>query len=134
MAIKLDMSKAYDRVEWKFVREIMLRMGFVQNWVDYIMNCMSTISYQVMLNGSIGETFRPTRGLRQGDPLSPFLCLICGEGLSSLMKMATKEGILKGVKASRGGPQVSHLLFVYDYILFEKASRKVSINDVRVSV
>ncbi|KAH1047286.1 hypothetical protein J1N35_038070 [Gossypium stocksii] len=78
----------------------------------------------VVLNRSIGEVFRPTRGLCQGDPLSPFLFLICGEGLSSLMRLGLKGGSLKGVKASRSGPQVSHLLFADDCILFGEASRR----------
>lgn len=124
MAIKLDMSKAYNRVEWGFIREIMLRMGFTKKWIDSLMNYMSTVSYQVVANGSIGKTFNPKRGLRQGDPLSPFLFLICGEGLSSLMRIASNKGVIKGVKASRSGPQVTHLLFADDCILLGEASRK----------
>ncbi|KAH1131800.1 hypothetical protein J1N35_003178 [Gossypium stocksii] len=76
----------------------MSRMGFDQKWIDAIMKCISTVSYSVVVNGNIGEIFYPTRGLRQGDPLSPFLFLICGEGLSSLMRSATRDGLLKGVK------------------------------------
>ncbi|KAH1063495.1 hypothetical protein J1N35_028482 [Gossypium stocksii] len=62
------------------------------------MKYVSTVSYQVVLNGYVGGKFQPTRGLRQGDPLSPFLFLICGEGLSSLMRLAAREGLSKGVK------------------------------------
>ncbi|KAG8499905.1 hypothetical protein CXB51_006559 [Gossypium anomalum] len=98
MAVKLDMSKAYDRVEWNFVGEIMNRMGFAQEWTNSIMKCMSNVSYTTVVNGSIGEIFYPTRGLRQGNPLSPFLFLICAEGLSCLMRLALRDGILKGVK------------------------------------
>ncbi|KAG8482089.1 hypothetical protein CXB51_027072 [Gossypium anomalum] len=72
----------------------------------------------------LGVKFQPSRGLRQGDPLSPFLFLICGEGLSSLMRLAAREGLLKGVKASRNGPPISHLLFADDCILFGEATRK----------
>ncbi|KAH1073924.1 hypothetical protein J1N35_026252 [Gossypium stocksii] len=98
------MSKAYDRVEWKFITEIMLRIGFAQSWVNSIVNYVSTVFYQVVLNRSIRDIFRPTRGLQQGDPLNPFLFLMCGEGLSSFMRLVSKGGSLKGVKASRSGP------------------------------
>ncbi|KAA3465119.1 reverse transcriptase [Gossypium australe] len=124
MAVKLDMSKAYDRVEWSCLKEIMGKMGFDPNWIRSIMNCISTVSYSVILNGQIGDTFHPSRGLRQGDPLSSFLFLICGEGLSSLMRKATNEGLLQGVKANRRGPQISHLLFADDCILFGEANER----------
>ena len=72
-AIKLDMHKAYDRVEWAFLKEIMLKMGFLQEWVNLIMQCVSTVEYKVRINEEESERFKPTRGLRQGDPLSPYL-------------------------------------------------------------
>ncbi|KAA3475598.1 reverse transcriptase [Gossypium australe] len=96
MAVKLDMSKAYDRVEWNFVKEIMVRMGFANGWMEIIMECITSVSYSVVINGYKGENFWPSRGLRQGDPLSPLLFLMCGEGLSSLMRLAMNEGSLKG--------------------------------------
>ncbi|KAA3489556.1 reverse transcriptase [Gossypium australe] len=124
MAVKLDMSKAYDRVEWNFIKEIMVRMGFAINWIETLMKCLTTVSYSVVVNGYAGENFRPIRELRQGDPLSPFLFLICGEGLSCLMRLATREGLLKRIKASKSGPQVSHLLFADDCILFGEATNR----------
>lgn len=66
-------------------------------------------------------SFKPTRGLRQGDPLSLYLFLICGEGLSTLMRMARKEKRIEGVKVCRRGPSITHVLFDDDYLLFGEA-------------
>ncbi|KAA3467660.1 reverse transcriptase [Gossypium australe] len=76
-------------------------MGFTFNWIETIMECITSISYSVIINGFKWENFQATRGLHQGDPLSPFMFLICGEGLSCLMHLAMSEGLLRGVKASR---------------------------------
>ncbi|KAH1046703.1 hypothetical protein J1N35_037487 [Gossypium stocksii] len=78
-----------------------------------------SLSYSVIVNDCKGRTFKPTRGLCQDDPFSPFLSLICSIRLSALMRLAMKGGLLRGAKASKSGPQISHLLFANDSILFE---------------
>ena len=97
-AIKLDMHKAYDRVEWPFLKEIMLRLGFRQEWVNLIMQCVSTVEYRVRINAEESESFKPTRGLRQGDPLSPYLFLLCTEGLNALLTHAEETKTYQELK------------------------------------
>jgi hypothetical protein len=101
-AVKLDMHKAYDRIEWSFLEKILLQMGFQQRWVKMIMSCVSTVQYRVRFNSQETEIIKPTRGLRQGDPLSPYLFLLCTEGLTSLINQAEQEGELQGVRVYRG--------------------------------
>lgn len=82
------------------------------------MKCASSISYSVVVNGKVGKIFKPTREIKQGNLLSPFLFLVCSEGLFALMRLAMRDGLKRGVKASRSSPQISHLLFANVCILF----------------
>ncbi|OMO86337.1 reverse transcriptase [Corchorus capsularis] len=122
MALKLDLSKAYDRVEWAFLEGMMLRLGFSQQWTSLVMSCVTTVSYSIMVNGTNTEKFSPSRGIRQGDPLSPYLFLFCMEGLSCLLQRAELDGHIRGVAINRYAPTISHLFFVDDSILFLRAS------------
>ena len=122
MALKLDMSKAYDKVERSFLEKIMLKMGFANSWVSMIMECVRTVSYSVLINGEPRGFFHPTRGLRQGDPISPYLFLLCAEGLNALLMKATISKSIHGISISRGGPKITHLFFADDSVLFCRAS------------
>jgi hypothetical protein len=109
-ALKIDMMKAYDRVEWSYLKGVMCKLGFSAEWVTTTMRCVTNVRYAVRVNGELSESFIPTRGLRQGDPISPYLFLLCAERLSCLIQQREQGGTLKGVKNGRLGPTVSHLL------------------------
>ena len=124
MAIKLDMSKAYDQVEWAFLEAIMCRLGFQERLISLMMMCVNSVSYFVLVNGKPKGRIFPTRGLRQGDIISLYLFLLCAEGLSAMLRRVESGGIPRGISVCRQDPLVSHLLFVDDCIVFCNASKE----------
>ena len=124
---KLDIEKAYDHVNWEALFYLLDRMGFGLKWNGWIKACVTSIHFSVLVNGSPEGFFESSRGLRQGDPLSPLLFLLIMEVLSRILKKSEENNLIRGfhVRAVNSvGVQISHLLFANDTILFCDASRE----------
>ncbi|XP_026417296.1 uncharacterized protein LOC113312776 [Papaver somniferum] len=124
IGIKLDMAKAFDRIEWDFLQEITIHLGFSQKWCQLIHHCISTTKNSILVNGSPMDFFSPSRGLRQGDSISPYLFILCMEGFSRFLTNNAKQKIIEPLILAKTWPTVSHLLFADDCILFSKATTR----------
>ena len=122
MGIKLDMSKVYDRVEWDFLEAVMEKLGFSVTWRTLVMACVRTATYSIVVNGQPVGNITPSRRIRQGDPISPYLFLLCVEALSAMLSKAENARVITGVPSSKKGPCLSHLFFADDSLLFCKAN------------
>ena len=120
MAIKVDLEKPYDRMEWCFIRKVLHAYHFPQSLIRVIMSYVTSTKVSILCNGGKLEAFNPLRGLRQGDPLSPYIFILCMEYLGHLIKKKCMEGVWKPLQASRDNIGISHLFFADDLILFAK--------------
>ena len=130
MAIKIDLEKAYDRLEWHFIRDVLELYRLPPSLIKLIMSCVSSSLIAVLLNGGKLEPFHPSRGIRQGDPLSSYLFIMCMEVLGFLISQRCEENLWDLVRVSRGGQAFSHLFFADDLVLFAKADLR-NCNSVR---
>lgn len=101
---------------------LLKRLGFHTKWIQWVMECLTTVLYTYFINGSAQGLVRPTRGLRQGDPLSPYIFILCSEVLSGLCHITQEEGRFLGIRVSQRSPRVNHLLFADDMMIFCQAN------------
>lgn len=112
MLYKLDIEKVYDHVSWEFVHYILGRLGFGSKWRNWVMSCISTASFAVMVTGGPSSFFKVSRGLRQDDPLSPFLFIIVIEVFSKLLDRAGDLNLFRDIYMAGGAEvTVSYLFF-----------------------
>jgi hypothetical protein len=117
MLIKLDLSKYFDRLSWQYLRSVLESFGFDKLWVNWVLKLTSSAFFSILVNGTPSQPFHSTRGIRQGDPLSPFLFVLMAEGLGRYLKAAVLEGSLKGLPLHNLHPVPSHSQFVDDTLL-----------------
>lgn len=125
MMFKIDFEKAYDLVSWEFLDYLFIRMGFNTKWRALIRECLHSSSVSVLVNGSPTKEFRMSKGLRQGDPMAPFLFLIVAKGLSRLIQSAFERKIFMEYSFERGGEKISmsHIQYADDTILIAEMSK-----------
>jgi len=118
LCLKVYFEKAYDSVRWDFLYDMLSRLGFHNVWIKWIRGCMESATISVLVNGNPMEEFKPTRGLRQGDPMAPFLFIVVAKGLAGLVRQAMKANLLSGVKVGNKEVEVSFLQFADDTLFF----------------
>jgi hypothetical protein len=121
LILKLDPQKAYDCISWDYLRMVLIQVGFGLHMKNWILACVSSASFAVLVNGEATYFFRSGRGLRQGCPLSPLLFILVMESLSLLLKQIQRQGTINGIKVARI-TKILHILFVDDILLMTKAS------------
>jgi exonuclease III len=121
--LKLDFEKAYDKVNWNFLKEVMSRKGFSEKWIEWIMKVVCGGRVAVNLNGELGKYFRSYKGLRQGDPLSPLLFNLVADGLSGILSKASARGVIEGVTPHLVEGGLTHLQYADDTVLFIRNSK-----------
>ena len=118
MGLKLNFHKAYDYLEWEFICRVLMALGFDSAVVNLIKQCLSTVKFTLLLNGTKSSSFTPSRGIRQGDPLSPYLFILCSEVLARLINKEVVGGNIHGAKIAPSSPGITKLMYADDVVLF----------------
>lgn len=118
MGLKLDFHKAYDCLEWNFIIVVPRASSFDQKFISLVFQCISIVNFTLLINGCKSSSFSPTRSIRQGDLLSPYLLILCIDVLARLINREVARGALPGVKIAARAPSISSLLYADDAILF----------------
>jgi hypothetical protein len=121
LIVKLDLKKAYDCVDWELIRLMLLKVGLGIHMTKWIISCVTSSSFVVLINGEATDFFRSGRGVRKGCPLSPLLFILVMEGLNRLLKHSLEEGLITWIRISKL-TKILHLLFVDDVLILSKAS------------
>jgi len=122
MAVKVDLAKAYDRLEWSFIHHVLNAFHLPRMLIDLIMSCISSTSISILFNGGKLDSFKPTRGIHQGGPLSPYIFILCMEYLGYFINRECMDKRWVPIKASKDNVGISHLFFTDDLMLFAKAN------------
>lgn len=122
MAIKIDLEKAYDRLSWAFIKETLEDIGLPSNFIELVWHCISTVRMRMMWKGEALEEFTPSRGVRQGDLISPYLFVLCLKKLFQMIGLAIEHNRWKPIQINKGCPMLSHLAFADDVLLFAEAN------------
>nr|KAJ0187389.1 hypothetical protein LSAT_V11C900461260 [Lactuca sativa] len=129
---KVDFEKAFDCISWDFLDSIMQQMEFGDKWRAWIRGCLTSARISVLINGAATKEFRMEWGVRQGDPLSPFLFILAAEGLHVAPESARENGVYSGVQLPRCGPSISHLQYADDVIFLGSWSLENTKNLIRI--
>lgn len=121
IAVKTDISKAYDRLEWDFLQKVLSRMGFHDIYTNWVMQCITTVYYSFLMNEEVLGSVIPSRGIRQGDPISPYLFILFAEVLSGICRKAQANKVMAGIRVARRCPRINHLLFADDTMFFTRS-------------
>lgn len=126
ISLKLDISKAYHRIEWDYLELTITTLGFPLRMINFILHCIKITTFFILVKGIPKGPIVPSRGLRQGDSLSPYLFFLCMEGLITLRKKLADDKCLEGVRVCQEAPMIYHLLFMDDSLIFCKENKEAS--------